>query len=45
MEILKKARANDKDFTYEFMDLVRELEKEGTTRIMEYLEERRKSVE
>ncbi len=28
-EILKKARANEKDFRYEFTDFVRKLEKEG----------------
>ncbi len=44
-EILKKARANEKDFRYEFMDFVRELWEEGTTCIREYLEERRKQVE
>ena len=29
MEILKKARANEKDFRYEFTDFVRKMEKEG----------------
>ncbi len=28
-EILKKARANEKDFRYEFTDFVRKMEKEG----------------